>query len=295
MELQRNIETVTSEILMIRDNVKRTVYEGVIGIGRRLVEAKDMVPQGQWTSYLEDVLKMKPSSAQNYMRIAREFGNDQVYLDGSSKQELFGDLGYSQLLPLLGVGEEERKEIAEENDLPKMSSREIDQLVKDFKAAQAAQTDAENRAAEAEQKAEKAAKAIEKADKAAQDETNARETAEKKVKDLEGRVQDLLKQISEEKAVLEAKIVPEEEVKAQLEQELRRKLEAETDEKLKAMGEKLKKAKNPAAIQINLLFGQMQQEMKALKTALHNLEDAESQSKMRQAIRSWLEGMKDEI
>lgn len=116
---------------MIRDNARKVFLESVIQIGTRLEEAKQLVAQGEWTAYLTDKLGYKPSTAQNYMRIAREFGGGQVSLTGKTAADAFGQLSYSQILPLLGMAEEEREELAEEHDLPSMSSREIAALVKE--------------------------------------------------------------------------------------------------------------------------------------------------------------------
>ena len=80
----RSIEIVTAEITMIRDNARKVFLESVIQIGTRLEEAKQMVPSGEWTAYLTDKLGYKPSTAQNYMRIAREFGGGQVSLTGKT-------------------------------------------------------------------------------------------------------------------------------------------------------------------------------------------------------------------
>lgn len=147
----RSIEIVTAEITMIRDNARKVFLESVIQIGTRLEEAKQMVPQGEWTAYLTDKLGYKPSTAQNYMRIAREFGGGQVSLTGKTAADAFGQLSYSQILPLLGMAEEEREELAEENDLPSMSSREIAALVKerDEAKAEAEKAVRENDAAQA--------------------------------------------------------------------------------------------------------------------------------------------------
>lgn len=140
----RSIEIVTAEITMIRDNARKVFLESVIQIGTRLEEAKQMVPQGEWTAYLTDKLGYKPSTAQNYMRIAREFGGGQVSLTGKTAADAFGQLSYSQILPLLGMAEEEREELAEKNDLPSMSSREIAALVKERDEAKAEAEKAKN-------------------------------------------------------------------------------------------------------------------------------------------------------
>ena len=133
----RSIEIVTAEINTIRDNARKVFLDAVVQIGTRLEEAKQLVPQGEWTAYLTDKLGYKPSTAQNYMRIAREFGGGQVSLSGKTAADAFAELSYSQILPLLGMAEEEREELAEEHDLPSMSSREIAALVKERDEAKA--------------------------------------------------------------------------------------------------------------------------------------------------------------
>ena len=77
----RSIEIVTAEITMIRDNARKVFFEAVVQIGTRLEEVKQLVPQGEWTAYLTEKLGYKPSTAQNYMRIAREFGSGRTPLD----------------------------------------------------------------------------------------------------------------------------------------------------------------------------------------------------------------------
>ena len=191
-DIVRNIDTVTAEIIVIRDNAKKVFYDAVIKIGCRLLEAKDLVPHGEWTHYLQSVLGYTPSTAQNYMRIASAFSGNEVGFDGKSQDELFGELGYAQLLPLLGLPDEDRRELAAENDLPSMSSREINKLVSDYKEARAALKDADERSAEALEKMEKAEEAQKKAEEAETNERNARLAAEEKIGALEGQVQKLM-------------------------------------------------------------------------------------------------------
>ena len=62
-DIVRNIDTVTAEIIVIRDNAKKVFYDAVIKIGCRLLEAKDLIPHGEWTHYLQSVLGYTPSTA----------------------------------------------------------------------------------------------------------------------------------------------------------------------------------------------------------------------------------------
>lgn len=294
-EITRNIDTVTAEIIVIRDNVKRVFYNGVIEIGRRLEEAKQLVPQGEWLKYLDTALGYKPSTAQNYMRIAREFGGGQIALDGKDAQELFGQLSYTQLLPLLGIGDEERRELAEGNDLAGMSSREIDKLVADYKAAQSAVAVANNRASELAELCEKSEKAREEAEKAEEDERNAREAAEKKVKKLEGRIDKLLKDAAKPPVVAEAQVMPSEEEIEKIRSQIRAEQSEEVHKatlRAEEAERKLEAAKNPALVQCQFLFAELQNQSNRLAGAIEKLceSDPERGFKIQEAVLKWYAG-----
>lgn len=282
----RSIEIVTAEITMIRDNARKVFLESVIQIGTRLEEAKQMVPQGEWTAYLTDKLGYKPSTAQNYMRIAREFGGGQVSLTGKTASDAFGQLSYSQILPLLGMAEEEREELAEENDLPSMSSREIAALVKERDEAKEAAEKATAEKAAAELKFEGAAKARETVLhelKLAQDECD-------EVKQTAANLQEQLDAIEDKPA--EVRELTEEEL-----EEIRAKVRAENaeaaraaEERAKAAEEKLDKVKNPAAHKVNFLFREMQGLSERITEALGELQrsDEAACEKFMAVIADWL-------
>lgn len=292
-ELTRTIDTVTAEIIVIRDQTARTIKTGMIEIGRRLEEAKEMVPQGEWLHYLQEVLHFKPSTAQNYMRIAREFGDGQIALDGMSATDLFGELGYSQLVPLLGLPDEDRRQLAEQNDLPEMSSREIKKLVDDYKATQAAEQYAQAKAAQAAEAEEKAAKAAEKAAKKAEDEIHAREAAEAKNKDLEGQVENLLRQLKEKPIEVKAEVVPDSELLERAREQVRAETEdalRDARERAEAANAALEQAKNPSVHQVNFLFGELRGVSERLDAAFEKLREQqpETAGKFGEVIGRWL-------
>lgn len=282
----RSIEIVTAEITMIRDNARKVFLESVIQIGTRLEEAKQMVPSGEWTAYLTDKLGYKPSTAQNYMRIAREFGGGQVSLTGKTAADAFGQLSYSQILPLLGMAEEEREELAEENDLPSMSSREIAALVKERDEAKEAAEKATAEKAAAELKFEGAAKARETVLhelKLAQDECDV-------VKQTAADLQEQLDAIEDKPA--EVRELTEEEL-----EEIRSKVREENaeaaraaEERAKAAEEKLDKVKNPAAHKVNFLFGEVRGLVERLEQALEELQQTDEAAceKFAKVIADWL-------
>ena len=278
----RSIEIVTAEITMIRDNARKVFLESVIQIGTRLEEAKQMVPQGEWTAYLTDKLGYKPSTAQNYMRIAREFGGGQVSLTGKTAADAFGQLSYSQILPLLGMAEEER----EEHDLPSMSSREIAALVKERDEAKEAAEKATAEKAAAELKFEGAAKARETVLhelKLSQDECDV-------VKQTAADLQKQLDAIEDKPA--EVRELTEEEL-----EEIRSKVREENaeaaraaEERARAAEEKLDKVKNPAAHKVNFLFGEVRGLVERLEQALEELQQTDEAAceKFAKVIADWL-------
>ena len=284
----RSIEIVTAEIHTIRDNVAKVFMDGVVQIGRRLEEAKQLVPQGEWLAYLDKELGYKPSTAQNYMRIAREFGDAQIGLSGKTPGDFFGQLGYSQLLPLLGLPEEEREQLAEEHDLAGMSSREIQALVRERDEAKAS---ADKLKSSLEKKTQEAGTLKAKL----RDETTRAQAAEQASKANAQTAADLQRQLNElaEKADQPRELTEEERAA------LREEIAAEQAEAVQAAEArasealaKLEKVKNPAAHKVNFLFGELSEDWNRLRAALHELEqtDAEAAGKMRAAITGTVAG-----
>ena len=266
-ELVRSIDTVTAEIVMIRENAKKVFFDAVIQIGTRLEEAKSLVPQGEWLNYLENCLGYKPSTAQNYMKLAREMGSGQIGLDGKTAGELFGRLGYSQLLPLIGVSAEERQEIAESNDLEGMSAREVKKLVEDYKKAKSAAEHAEQRAMDANRALEKAEKKREEAEQAEADAEAARKAAEDRAGELQGRVNELLEAAKQEPVEATCEVLPsEEEVAA-----IRAEVEAEFAGKLEEVEERLRRAKTGSAQKAAIYFAMLGDTWDNLQAALDAL------------------------
>ena len=275
----RSIEIVTAEINTIRDNARKVFLDAVVQIGTRLEEAKQLVPQGEWTAYLTDKLGYKPSTAQNYMRIAREFGGGQVSLSGKTAADAFAELSYSQILPLLGMAEEEREELAEEHDLPSMSSREIAALVKERDEAKANAVKLKEKDKLLRSKLREANEERDKAQSSLSDATQ-------REKDLAERLDELEKRPAEVRELTEAELG-----------ELREKIRAENAEAVRAAEaralaaeERLDKAKNPAAHKVNFLFGELRGVEERLEQALAELQqtDEAAREKFAKVIADWL-------
>lgn len=304
----RTVDMVTAEIQLIQAQVKKVFYDAVIQIGTRLLEVKELVPHGEWTSYLETRLGYKPSTAQNYMRIAKEFGDGQVSLDGTDPQSLFGELGYAQLLPLLSLPDEERRTLAQENNLESMSSREIEELVKARKAAEekTAQVESELTQAKAAEKAalDKAIQVQAKLEKAEKSQKAAKEreanalaaqrTAEQRADKLAEEhkfLQNQLHTLNEraQNEPIQAEVVPSEAELEQVREEVRKEMQTAlhaAEDRAQQAEARLEKAKNPSAMRVNLIFEEMQAQVDKLETALAALaaEQPEVGEKFRAAI-----------
>ncbi len=150
---ERTIDTVTEEIVTISRQMGAIMLQGAIEIGRRLWEAKELVPRGEWGAYLTERVNLSTSSANNFMRIFQEYGDRQVSLfdvGGAAKSQTFGNLTYSKALALLALPEGERMDFVEKNDVESMSTRQLQETIKERDAArrEAEQAKAEQKVAE---------------------------------------------------------------------------------------------------------------------------------------------------
>ena len=133
----RTIEAITGEIL----DAKRAGGEAILTIGRCLIEAKDMLPHGEWKNWLVDRVEFSERSAQRLMRLAREWSNPTT----------LSDLGASKALSVLALPPEEREQFVAENNVIDMSARQLEQAIKERDEAHKAAEQARAEAATAEQ------------------------------------------------------------------------------------------------------------------------------------------------
>ena len=128
----RTIETITDEIL----DAKRTGGEAILTIGRCLIEAKEMLPHGEWLPWLNERVELSERTAQKFMRLAQKWSNPSA----------LADLGATKALMLLALPEEERDEFIEDHNVIDMSTRQLEQAIRERdearKAAEAAKADA---------------------------------------------------------------------------------------------------------------------------------------------------------
>lgn len=139
-EEDRTIEVITGEIL----EAKRTGGEAILTIGRCLIEAKDMLSHGEWLPWLNERVEFSERTARRFMQLYRECSN----------RPALADLGAAKALALLALPAEEREQFisephqvdGEEKNVVDMTSRQLQQAIKErdeaCRAAEQARADA---------------------------------------------------------------------------------------------------------------------------------------------------------
>ena len=328
----RDIEMVTSDIHYAQRQGARQLLSNLIEIGRLLVEAKSMVPHGEWGKYLEERVNYSQSTANNYMKLYQEYGdNQESFFNSFSNSQAFGNLTYTQASALLALPAEERQEFAENNDVAEMSTRQLEQAIRERNEERAARERAEELAEKAQQEllAQEKATAAEKDNVArlrdlqvkAKGEANA---ANEKVEKLQKQLE---KAKANEKAAKEALAkaqenpeIPEammeslrqqvaadaakqatEDLQKQLDEANKAKETAErnaeqAEQKLAAAQKQLQLSSPDAAV-FKTLFGQVQEDFNRLQGALLKVQqaDPETGEKLRKAVRTLLSKLIDDL
>ncbi|BAE83932.1 Protein of unknown function (DUF3102) [Desulfitobacterium sp. LBE] len=128
----RTPQIIAAEINSIKEQTGKILLHSAIEIGRRLTEAKAMVNHGEWQKWLESSVSYSQSTANKLMRVFAEYGS-KLAADhqAGANSEAMTSLSYTQAVILLGVPEAERESFIVENEVSAMSTRELQQAVKE--------------------------------------------------------------------------------------------------------------------------------------------------------------------
>lgn len=120
-------DDIALEINVIKRRLAQETILAAVEIGKLLCRAKDKVPHGMWGEWLADNVSYSQSTANNMMRLYREYGEqEQLDFFAENRMEIFGNLSQSQAVALLGIPYEKRKEYVESHDMEKTSVREVE-------------------------------------------------------------------------------------------------------------------------------------------------------------------------
>lgn len=132
MKAVRTPETVGAEIRNLTSAARYLNVYYAVEIGRRLTEAKEMIAHGEWLNWLKTETEFSQPTASRFMRVYAEYGADQGNLFGAeTKYSTLNNLSVSNALRLLAVPEEEREEFALEVDAEHLSTKELEEAIRE--------------------------------------------------------------------------------------------------------------------------------------------------------------------
>ena len=298
----RTIETITDEIL----DAQRRGGEAILTIGRCLIEAKEMLPHGEWLPWLNEKVAYSERTAQNFMAVARRYSNPQT----------LADLGMAKALALLALPDSERDEFVQDHNVIDMSARQLKQALKERdearKAAEAAKADASAaEQARAKMEADMAAtkNLLESARADADSAGNRARALEEKLRMLQEKpVEVAVETVVDPEAIAKAREEAVAEIKAKLDKareakkraEDRQKIAEDALEQVRLQLEEQAKAEKKAALgadkdlaQFDLLFDQAQETVNKMRGILMKVAGREdgTADKLRRAIQALAEAV----
>lgn len=134
LAVSRTPELIAAEINTIKEQTRKQVLNNTVEIGRRLAEAKELVPRGKWNSWLENNVDYSKTTADNLIKIFKEYGADQMNLLGDNlKSPAFEGLSYTKALALIVIPDQEQREkFIEDNNVEEMSTRELKKAISEL-------------------------------------------------------------------------------------------------------------------------------------------------------------------
>lgn len=303
MTEKRTPAIIGAEIRMYADAGRRITLLCGIEIGRRRVEAKEMLHHGEWLPWLEEETDFSDRTAARYMQVFKEYSSAQLGLFGpETNSPTLSNLSISKALSLLSLPPEERESFAQEHDAEQLSAREVEALVKERTAAlETEKAGLESACKQAEEELQNARRelrelesrpvpvAVERDEKAIEEAVKAeRDKHAEAEKDLKQKIKDLNSRI---KLADEAKAVTEKEI---------RELTAKAAEAEKAGAEapqlraQIKKLESrlalaaPEVAEFKAAFDRAQGELVKMLDALHKVQDEDVRAKLSEAARAVL-------
>ena len=243
---QRNLDVIVAEIRALTGSMLNAVIE----IGRRMVEAKEMLPYGEFGEWVKVNTGYSHTTAANFMKLFNEYGNKQMDMFGNQVDSYIGRLNYSKALELLALPEPEREEFAEAVSADGLTVKELKEEIKKWKE-KAEKADAYSE--KAEEYGEEAERRAEEAEQRAEEATQRAQKAEQELKDLQRKPAEIIVQEPDEKEIEKraaeqiAKAEKEHQAKlAELDAKVKKAEKAEAEAKAKAAEVKEAQAKELA-------------------------------------------------
>ncbi|NLO98649.1 MAG: DUF3102 domain-containing protein [Peptococcaceae bacterium] len=155
--VERTPQVIAAEILAIKSQARKILLTSAIEVGRRLAEAKAIIPHGEWLQWLEQSVGYSCRTAENLMRLYEAYGQKQ---EGLANSQTFANLSYSQAVVLLGLPEAEREQFILEQDVENMTVRQLEKAIQERREALEKDSQVKAAAKEEEKEEENLKKAI---------------------------------------------------------------------------------------------------------------------------------------
>jgi len=131
---ERTPPGIAAEINRIKQQTCKIMLSNAIEIGKRLNQAKALLSHGEWGKWLVESVSYSQRTANRLVQLFEEYG-DKLFAAGddgsSSNSSALTNLSYYQALLLLGIPEDEREKFILEHDVEDMTTRELDQALKE--------------------------------------------------------------------------------------------------------------------------------------------------------------------
>lgn len=127
------LDQITAEIVLLKQQTAMNIIE----IGKRLLQAKEQLPHGQWGAWLQEQVEFSHATANRFMQIATEY---------SANSSALRNLNPTKVYALLELPGQEREDFIQAEHLvpsgeiktvDEMTTRELQQAIKARNAAQA--------------------------------------------------------------------------------------------------------------------------------------------------------------
>lgn len=271
---ERSTDVIAAEINAIKFQTQTMMLQASSEIGKRLIEAKDQLPHGEWGKWLKENVEYSQSTANNLM---------QIHVEYSSNSQAFGNLSYSKAVALLGIEAEDREAFLQENDVDEMSTRELQKIVKEKQKLEKEMAKREADATKEKSLLEKDIQDLKQQLETAQEQSVQNEVSEKEINRL-----------TQELAVAESRA-------KKLEESLKAKpIEAATVEvipddvqkELDQLRSKVNESTDPAEIKFKMRFESLVDEFNSTLVVLEEIVDEGTKTKYTNAVHKLMDKMR---
>lgn len=271
---ERSTDVIAAEINAIKFQTQTMMLQASSEIGKRLIEAKERLPHGEWGKWLKENVEYSQSTANNLM---------QIHVEYSSNSQAFGNLSYSKAVALLGIDAEDREAFLQENDVDEMSTRELQKIVKEKQKLEKEMAKREADAIKEKSLLEKDIQDLKQQLETAQEQSVQNEVSEKEINRL-----------TQELAVAESRA-------KKLEESLKAKpIEAATVEvipddvqkELDQLRSKMNESTDPAEIKFKMRFESLVNEFNSTLVILEEIVDEGTRTKYTNAVHKLMDKMR---